>query len=147
MVRVEFHPEFTSQYVPMCADSEHMELAGEITQLLDALERHGHDIEGEAPDDPSHPIVASRLATFALRRTPPTNFTPHARTPPVIRIPYVWFVDITTNDELAVIMLMGDKAELKNHWYPAKVKHIEDVLVPGWERNHPTHRAVVRRTR
>lgn len=44
-------------------------------------------------------------------------------------------------------MLMGDKAELQNLWYPAKVTHIENTLVPTWERAHPSHRAIVRRTR
>lgn len=147
MVRVEFHPEFSSQYKQLCMDETHMEIAGEVTQLLNALEQHGHDIEGEASEDPSHPIVTSRLKTFALRRTPPTNFTPHAQRPPVIRIPYVWFIDTETNEELAVVMLMGDKTALKNYWYPTKVKDIEDRLVPDWERNNPTHRALVRRTR
>jgi hypothetical protein len=44
-------------------------------------------------------------------------------------------------------MLMGDKTEQKNHWYPAKVQQIETILVPEWEREHPNHRAQLRRTR
>lgn len=44
-------------------------------------------------------------------------------------------------------MLMGDKTDLKNHWYPTKVQHIEMTLVPNWERAHPPHHATVRRTR
>ncbi len=124
-----------------------MEVAGEVTQLIDALELYGHEIEGDAPDDPSHPIVMSRLAMFALRRTPPTDHTSYATAPPVIRIPYVWFTDTGTRNEVAVVMLMGDKTELQNHWYPAKVARIENILVPAWERTHPTHRAILRRTR
>lgn len=147
VARVEFHPEFTAQYEQLCSDEELLELAGEITQLIDALEQYGHEIEGDASEDPSHPIVISRLAMFALRRTPPTSYTPYATEPPIIRIPYVWFVDTATNEQFAVVMLMGDKAELQNLWYPAKVTHIENTLVPTWERAHPSHRAIVRRTR
>ena len=91
--RVEFHAYFASQFEALCSYEEQLEVAGEVTALLDALERHGRDIEGEAPGDPSHPIVISRLRTFALRRTPPTDYTPYAITPPVIRIAYVWFTD------------------------------------------------------
>jgi len=147
VAKVEFHPEFAAQYEQLCTDDDLLEIAGEVTQLIDALETYGHEIEGEAPEDPSHPIVISRLAMFALRRTPPTEHTPYATEPPVIRIPYVWFVDATTHEEVAVVMLMGDKTRLQSQWYPAKVAHIENTLVPGWERTHPTHRAIVRRTR
>lgn len=86
MPRVEFHPYFSAQYEALCLDEDQIEVAGEVDALLDALERHGHEIEGEAPGDPSHPIVVSRLRTFALRRTPPTEYTPYADQPPVIRI-------------------------------------------------------------
>jgi hypothetical protein len=146
-VRVEFHPRFASQYEQLCQVEDAAEVAGEITSLLDALEGHGHDIEGEATDDPSHPVVTSRYQMFALRRTPPTITTPYADTPPVIRIPYVWFLDIETGEEVAVVMLMGDKTNLGNHWYPAQVERIETVLIPAWVRHHPTHRARTRRTR
>jgi hypothetical protein len=147
VVRVEFHPEFAKQYVQVCADDDLLEVAGEITMLIDALERYGHEIEGSSSDDPSHPIVSSRLAMFCLRRTPPTTDTPYAINPPVIRIPYVWFLDNSTGEQFAVVMLMGDKTELHNHWYPTKVIHIENLLVPSWERANPSHAAIVRRTR
>ena len=147
MPRVEFHSYFAAQFEGLCADEDQLEVAGEITALLDALERHGHDIEGETAGDPSHPIVISRLRTFALRRTPPTNYTPYADRPPVIRIAYVWFIDTSTNEEFAVVMLIGDKTKLGNNWYPSKVTAIENTLVPDWERNNPNHHAQVRRTR
>jgi hypothetical protein len=131
----------------LCSDHDQLEVAGEITALLDALERHGHHIEGDAPGDPSHAIVISRLRTFALRRTPPTDYTPYAERPPVIRVAYVWFDDLVEGDELAVVMLMGDKTTLGNNWYPSKVHAIERALVPDWERANPTPRAQVRRTR
>ncbi len=147
MARVEFHPTFARQYEQLCLDDDHAEIAGEVTQLIDALETYGHEIEGEAPDDPSHPVVTSRLQMYALRRTPPTTYTPYANDPPVIRIPYVWFVDSQTGDELAVVMLMGSKTELQSHWYPTKVKQIELTMVPEWERVNRHHRARVRRSR
>jgi len=81
VARVEFHPEFAAQYEQLCTDVDLLELAGEITQLIDALEQYGHEIEGDASEDPSHPIVISRLAMFALRRTPPTVYTPYATDP------------------------------------------------------------------
>ncbi len=147
MIRVEFHPEFADTYERLCTDPDHAEIAGEVTQLIDALETYGHEIEGDATDDPSHPVVTSRLAMFALRRTPPTIYTPYATSPPLVRIPYVWFVDRPTGEELAVVMLLGDKSDLKNHWYPTKVQRIEMTLVPDWERANPSHHATVRRTR
>jgi hypothetical protein len=145
--RVEHHPSFAAQFEVLCGDEDQLEVAGDIAALLDALERHGRDIEGEAPGDPSHPIVISRLRTFPLRRTPPTDSTPYADAPPVIRIAYVWFLDEASRDEVAVVMLMGDKTALGNNWYPSKVNDIENRLVPDWERAHPTHHAQVRRTR
>lgn len=146
-MRVEFHANFAAQFEELCSDDDQLEVAGEITALLDALERHGHEIEGEAAGDPSHPIVISRLRTFALRRTPPTDYTPYAEMPPVIRIAYVWFTDTALAEEVAVVMLMGDKTKHGNHWYPSKVNEIENTLVPDWERCHPTHQVQVRRTR
>jgi hypothetical protein len=77
----------------------------------------------------------------------PTTYTPYADQPPVIRIPYVWFVDTETGEELAVVMLMGDKTGLNNDWYPAKVQQIELTQVPEWDKANPSHKARVRRTR
>lgn len=137
---------FTKQFEALCQNTEAMETAGEVTALLTALEEYGHDLEGEAADDPSHPIIISRYQMFALRRTPPTSYTPYADKPPIIRIPYVWFRD-SSNQELAVVMLMGDKKKLANHWYPVRVNEIEDHLIPDWERSNPGHHAIVKRTR
>ncbi|MHB1536434.1 MAG: hypothetical protein ACYC1D_17860 [Acidimicrobiales bacterium] len=145
MVRLEHHPHFASQYVQLCRITGKTEIAGEVTQLLDALEQFGHGIEGEDPGDASHPIVISTLDMFALRRTPHTGYTPYADNPPVLRIPYVWFRDAETKSELAVVMLIGDKTTLGNQWYPPRVQLIESKLVPEWERANPTHRAWRRR--
>ena len=76
---------FADQITELCEKPEAMETAGEVMALLGALEEHGRDLEGEATDDPSHPIVVSRYHTFALRRTPPTAYTPYADAPPVIQ--------------------------------------------------------------
>lgn len=98
--RVEYHPYFAAQFEALCCDEDQFEVAGEIAALLDALEQHSHDIEGEA-----------------------------------------------SREEVAVVMLMGDKTALGNNWYPSKVNDIENRLVPDWERAHATHRAQVRRIR
>lgn len=84
---------------------------------------------------------------FALRRNPPTVQAPYATAPPTIRIPYVWFLDTDPGEEGAVVMLMGDKTALGNHWYPTKVESIETVLIREWEHHHPSHKALTRRTR
>ena len=146
MATVQHHPVFAHQFEALCLDEEAAEVAGEVSALLTALEAHGHDLEGEQPGDASHPIVISQYNTFALRRTPPTEYTPYAETPPVIRIPYVWFRDADTGGEVAVVMLMGDKSKLGSLWYPAKVNEIENRMIPDWERTH-RHKAMVRRRR
>lgn len=117
--------------------------------MVNALEEHGHGIEEDNhhPDAISHPIVTSRFHTFALRRTPPTKVTPYAERPPVLRIPYVWFNDTESGDEVAVVMLAGDKTALGNDWYPGVVNQIDNTMVGDWERTHPTHKARARRTR
>ena len=141
MVRVLYHPRFASMYEALCRNVDALEIAGEVTALLTALETYGHEIEGEQPGDASHPIVISRYWMYALRRTPPTDYTPYADVPPVIRVPYVWFYDSESRDEVAVVMLMGDKSRLGNQWYPQKVQEIEGRLIPDWQRHNPTHRA------
>ena len=59
---------------------------------------------------------------------------------------YVWFLD-ADDQELAVVMLMGDKTTLGNYWYPRWVNEIENRLIPGWETSNPGHHARIRRTR
>ena len=140
MARVEYHPAFAAVYEPLCLEKA-IDIAGEVTALLTALEDYGHDIEGEQPEDASHPIVISRYHLFALRRTPPTVYTPYADAPPVIRAPYVWFADAEAGDEVAVVMLMEDKRPLGNQWYPKTVARTEGRMIPDWQRTHPTHKA------
>ena len=146
MPRVEYHPVFERQMGPLWHNTALIDITAEISALLVALEHHGHVIEGYADEDPSHPIVTSRYQMFALRRTPATIHTPYADKPPIIRIPYVWFRG-SDDQELAVVMLMGDKSATGNQWYPQRVNNIETRLIPDWERNNPGHRAIIRKTR
>ena len=148
MATVRYHPLFVRQLEDLAtwagASNKRMELFGEVMALLRALEDYGHDIEGYQPEDASHPIVISRFQMFALRRTPPTVHTPYADAPPVLRIPYVWF-DRPDGSEVAVVMLIGDKTERGNDWYPSAVKRMEGSMIGEWHRRHPDHRAQVRR--
>ena len=123
-----------------------LDLFTDVSSLLRALEGHGHDIEGYGPADPSHPIVTSRFKMFALRRSPPTVYTPYAEGVPVLRIPYVWF-DVPDGGEVAVVMLIGDKTRLGNAWYPRAVRQIERVMMGEWRRRNPTHQPQLRGSR
>ena len=154
MVGVSFHPRFAAQFAALAdlaAESDdYLDLFGEVTALITALEEHGHTIEEDNhhQDAISHPIVTSKYRTFALRRTPPTTVTPHAFAPPVLRMPYVWFTDTETGEELAVVMFLGDKTESGNDWYPGAVQRIDNAsMVTEWTHHHPTHQPQTRRPR
>ena len=86
-----YHPTFVRQLrelnVVAVAEDRYLELLGDVVALVRALEEHGHLIEGYQPGDVSHPIVTSRFELFALRRTPPTVYTPYADSPPVLAGP------------------------------------------------------------
>lgn len=147
MAEVRFHPLFVRQFKDLSTWAEssnrRMDLFGEVMALLSALEDYGHEIEGYQSEDASHPIVISRFRMFALRRTPPTVHTPYADTPPVLRIPYVWF-DRAEGGEIAVVMLIGDKTERARDWYPSAVNQIEGTMIGEWRQRHPDHRAQVK---
>ena len=147
---VMYHPTFVRQLRELnavaVAEDRYMELLGDVVALVRALEEHGHHIEGYQPGDASHPIVTSRFELFALRPTPPTIYTPYADSPPVLRIPYVWF-DVGDGGEVAVVMLVGDKTQLGNEWYPSVVKQIESTMTGEWHQHQPSQRAQVRRIR
>ena len=139
---VFYHPAFARRYEWLCQQAALQDIAGEVSQLLSALEEYGHEIEGEADEDPSHPVVTAKVQMFALRRTPPTGVTPYADGPPVLRIPYVWFFG--NDGEVAVVMMIDDKTELGNRWYPHAVARIEGELIPSWVQSHPEHRPIRR---
>ena len=60
-----------------------------------------------------------------------------------------WFTDTTDHEEFPVVFEMGDKSftATPNQWYPPIINRTEAQTIPNWERNHPTHRAWIRRTR
>lgn len=68
------------------------------------------------------------------------------KSPPILRIPYVWF-DRADGGEIAVVMLIGDKTERGRDWYPSAVRQIEGTMIGQWQRRHPNHQAQVKRTR
>lgn len=140
------HSYFVSQLEELA--TEDPELLGEILALVTALEDFGHEIEGEQTEDPSHPVITANVQAFALRRNPPTKFTPYATNLPRIRVPYVWF-DVDTDEgpeEVAVVMMMmGDKSEKGNDWYPAMLVQLNDELLPSWRKANPTYKVRTRR--
>jgi hypothetical protein len=145
-IRIEFHPTFADQFQRLVNDEETLEIAGEVSGLLNALEAHGHLIEDS---DVSHPIVIARYDIHTLRRTPPNEICPYADQPPVIRIFYAWFTDSTSSDEIAVVFEMGDKSlsNAPNQWYLPIINRLETQTIPAWEHHHPTQTARIRRTR
>ncbi len=150
MAEVFYHPMFDQQLDELeaisTAEDYLWEWLAEVSALLRALQDHGHEIEGAGHGDASHPIVTSRFEMYALRRTPPTVYTPYANSPPILRIPYVWF-DVAGGGEVAVVMLVGDKTRLGNAWYPQVVQQIENVMIAQWRRANPGHHPQVRRAR
>lgn len=109
-----------------------IEVAGDVQSLIDALERHGRGLG----DPESHRVLISRLGLRALRRTPPTDVTPYADGPPVIRVLY-GFVDMGIGPWAAVLLLGGDKTIAKSGWYPLNVVEAERRLTilagkQGW---------------
>ncbi|MCB0956457.1 MAG: hypothetical protein KDB06_02610 [Ilumatobacter sp.] len=145
-IRIEFHPTYADQFSRLVDDPDTLEVAGEVNGLVVALEEHGRLIEHT---EVGHPIVIARYDIHTLRRTPPNDVCPYADAPPVIRIFYAWFTDMTTNEEFPVVFEMGDKSlsPTPNQWYPPIINRIETQTIPQWERMHPAHRARIRRTR
>ena len=82
------------------------EIFGEVMALLNALETYGRDLDDESREE-SHPVVTSRYDLHALRRTPPTDSTPYAIAPPVLRILYA-VCQTAAGPEIAVALLGGD---------------------------------------
>lgn len=68
--------------------------------------------------------MTSRFDLHALRRTPPTDSTPYAVSPPVLRILYA-VCGTTAGPEVAIVLVGGDKTALANAWYPTNVGEAE----------------------
>jgi len=139
-VEVRYHLLF-ERWLSELAEADE-EVFGEVMALLTALEVHGRDLEDERRDE-SHPVVTSRFDMHALRRTPPTQSTPYARAPPVLRILYAHFADPAGAD-IAVVLIGGDKTSLGNHWYPPKIAEAEQRL-EQYRRTYPHLQPITKR--
>lgn len=121
---VTYHPLF-ERWLAQLAEADD-EIFGEVMALLTALEEHGRELDDEHREE-SHPVVTSRYDMHALRRTPPTEATPYADAPPVLRILYA-ICRSDRGDEVAVVLLGGDKTRLRSHWYPVNLNEAEHRL-------------------
>ena len=104
--------------------------------LINALENCGRELEG----DESHPVSSTHYDLHALRRNPPTQTTPYADGPPVLRLLY-GYVRHHTGHEIAVLAIGGDKTLLGNDWYPANITQAE-VRIDQWCQQHPGHKPI-----
>jgi hypothetical protein len=139
-VEIRYHPLF-ERWIAALAEADE-EIFGEVMALLTALEEHGRDLDDQRREE-SHPIVTSRYDMHALRRTPPTESTPYADAPPVLRILYA-VCRADRGGEFAVILLGGDKTELGNLWYPASINEAEHRL-DQYCRHHKDISPIVKR--
>jgi hypothetical protein len=120
-VEIVYQKDFVSWWMDLV--NSDVEVAGDIQALIDALERHG-----KALGDPeSHPVASSKQGLRALRRTPPTNVTPYADGPPVLRVLY-GIVDKGGGQLAAVLLVGGDKTMLQSDWYPKNVAEADRRL-------------------
>jgi hypothetical protein len=101
-----------------------IDVAGEMQALVDALGQRGRGLGW--PE--SGMLTSSRCGLRELRRVPPTDVTPLAEDPPVLRALY-GFVDRGHDGAAAVLLLGGDKTSLKNEWYPPNIAEAERLLV------------------
>lgn len=123
-MEIRYHPLFERWLVELAEADE--EIFGEVMALLTALEEHGRDLDDERREE-FHPVVTSRYDMHALRRTPPSEAAPYAVGPPVLRILYA-VCRSTGGDEVAVVLLGGDKSALGNNWYPVNRNEAEARL-------------------
>lgn len=137
---VRYHPLF-ERWLTKLAEADE-EVFGEVMALLTALEEHGRDLDDERREE-SHPVVTSRYDMHALRRTPPTESTPYAVAPPVLRVLYA-VCRTNTGAEVAVALLGGDKTALGNNWYPVNLNEAEHRL-DQYCRQHPDTSPIVKR--
>jgi len=139
-LEVRYHPLFERWLVEL-ADADE-EIFGEVMALLTALEVHGRELDDERREE-SHPVVTSRYDMHALRRSPPSEAAPYATGPPVLRILYA-ICRKATGDEVAVVLLGGNKTTLGNNWYPVNVNEAEARL-DSYCRQHADTSPIVKR--
>jgi hypothetical protein len=123
-MEVRYHPLFERWLAELAEANE--EIFGEVMALLTALEEHGRNLDDERREE-SHPVVTSRYDMHALRRTPPSESTPYADSPPVLRILYA-ICRTNRGNEVGIALLGGDKTDLGNLWYPANLNEAEHRL-------------------
>jgi hypothetical protein len=140
IVELRYHPLF-ERWLAELADADD-ETFGEVMALLIALEDYGRELDDEDREE-SHPVARSRYDLHALRRTPPSESTPYAVGPPVLRILYA-VCRTASGEECAVVLLGGDKTTLGNDWYPANVNEAEARL-DRYCRQHPDTSPIVKR--
>ena len=122
-MEIEYHPLF-ERWLAELADGD-QEIFCDVMALLTALEDYGRDLDDEAREE-SHPVVTARYDLHALRRTPPTEAAPYATGPPVLRILYAYC--LRAGEEIAVVLVGGDKTSLGNLWYRRNITEAEARL-------------------
>ena len=137
-VEVRHHPLFSTWLKELASDGQLQDVFGEVMALINALEKYGRELEG----DESHPVTSTHYDLHALRRTPPTDTTPYAAGPPVLRLLY-GYVRHHSGPDTAVLAVGGDKTRLGNDWYPANITQAE-VRIDQWCRQHPGYKPVQR---
>lgn len=115
-MEIRYHPQAAAWLRQLAEQDE--EVIGEVVALLTALEIHGRDLVDDRREE-SHRVATSPYDLHALRRTPPTEATPYAISPPVIRILYCFCID--GGDEIALVLIGGDKTTKGNRWYPPAI--------------------------
>lgn len=137
-VEVRLHPLFRAWLMKLGGAAQLEEVFGEVMALINALESYGRELTG----DESHPVSSTHYDLHALRRNPPTETTPYADGPPVLRLLY-GYVQHDDGHEIAVLAIGGDKTRLGNNWYPANITQAE-VRVDQWCQQHPGYKPILK---
>lgn len=142
-MEVRLHPLF-QRWLDLLAQQDDGEVDWfdvyvEVMALIAALQEFGRDLG----DPESHPVVSASYDLHALRRTPPTETTPYADGPPVLRILY-GFVHDGDGTEIAVVAVGGDKSHLGNSWYQANLTRAQD-RVDQWCQHNPGYKPIIKR--
>ncbi len=59
----------------------------------------------------------------------------------MLRVPYLWFRDTDTGDEIAVVLFIADKSDCEDQdkWYEQLAEQVT-IVANQWRKDHPTHR-------
>ena len=130
-MEVVFYPNVDSWLATV--EALDFDIYAEILALIDAVQTFGRVLG----DPESHPVVTSKFDMHALRRTPPSTATPYADGPPVIRVLYA-FCRRASGEQVAVVLIGGDKTNLGNRWYPPNIAEAERRLLIYSGQHHLT---------